>query len=231
MSQTQVRAPRRWGLRLFVLVVVAGVLAALATWVYGLTREAEQTSTPSPSGLPSSGQSDGDGARVANGCLGGQAVTAQTVLTAQGQAPLDDVGAAEFAATTSRWLGVSDATIPPANEIPTVMEAVTAQRATDAVTQVAERLKELGAGAVRKGPPVATTHGGYYIESSANDEVVVSVLVTVPRWSDENTDEVWASSGTFTLDRSSGKWLLVDFSGTREPDDLRSVMTPYVGGC
>lgn len=224
--EPEIRVPRRWLRRLVVAIVAVAVIAGVAVWASSLGSGGED---PAPSATPTDEPSpteSGQDARAANGCLGGQAVNAQTVLTAQDQAPLDDIGAAEFAATINRWGGDGDDGLPPADEVPTVLDAIAAPNATDRVTGVrnAELPEE------RQGLPGSTVNGGYYVESSTENEVVVSILQVAREEVDEAGDPV-GYSVTFTLDRSSGEWLLVDQQGTRDPNDLNSIMTPFAGGC
>src|SRR5699024_10310643 len=130
------------------------------------------------------------------------------------QAPLDDVGAAEFAASLARWAG-SGSGLPPSDEVPVVLDAVTSPAAEESVTGLLDEYEEAGVTSERQGPATYTVEGGYYIESSTEDEVVVPVL-TVDTEPASDSEEVMAWSASMTLDRSSEEWLLVDFGGSRE---------------
>lgn len=232
--QPQVPVRRGWIRRLVIVIVAVALLAGLAVWISGALRggDGEEPGTTVPSTTPSADPTSptGEEARVANGCLGGQAVTAQTVLTAQQQAQLDDIGAAEFAATFVRWIGVSDRTLPPLDEVPIVVDSVAAADAASTVLDLEEASARLGAGSERVGPAILTVDGGYYIESTADDEVEVSVLVTVPEFA-ESGEGTWAAAGLLVLNRSGGEWRVVDVTSARTPDDLGSIMTPFAGGC
>lgn len=224
--EPQFRVPRRWGRRFVVAVVAIALLAGLALWISSLFSGSRgEDRVPD---RPAATAPAGDAGRVANGCLGGQALTAQTVLTAQRDAQLDDIGAAEFAATLMRWGGGAGGA-PPAEEVPIVLDAIRADNASEKVITHHERLADITE-AERQGIGTSTVEGGYYVESSTDDEVVVSVL-TVDRAPDPEEGEVMASSSSWTLDRSTGTWMLVDFGGTREVDDLAGIMSPFVGGC
>ena len=220
---------RRWVVRFAVAVVVIAVVVGLALWFTGRRdNPQDDPTTPTPTST-----SDDTGSRVANGCLGGQAVNAQTVLTAQQQAPLDDVGAAELTATFLRWSGLDGETLPPLDEIETVIDAIAAPDAGPALTEGYNESVEAGAAETeRTGPPVSTVEGGYYIESSDEGGVVLSILVIVPEYPREGGGtESRAFSGTWQLVRSD-VWRIQDFEGgTRSPEDLASIMTPFVGGC
>jgi len=229
--QPQMPVRRSWIRRLLVVIVAVALLAGLTVWISGALRgDGQEPGTTAPPTDPTSASEE---ARVANGCLGGQAVTAQTVLTAQQQAQLDDVGAAEFAATLTRWAGTSDRILPPLEEVPVVMEAIASPDATAAVTSVEEQVANAdGSATDRTGPAVSTVEGGYYVESATDDVVVVSILVVVPEWeNDAGEIEARAFSGTYSMQRGSGEWLLEDFGSARSPEDLTSIMTPFVGGC
>ncbi|MCM3662522.1 hypothetical protein M3148_16210 [Georgenia satyanarayanai] len=227
--EPEIRVPRRWLRRLVLAIVTVALVAGVVVWASGLA--SREQPAPAPAGPTAEPDPTGSAqtARVANGCLGGQAVNAQTVLLAQDQAPLDDVGAAEFAATLARW-GGGEGGLPPADEVPVVLDTIAAPDASDSVMGLAEHSEEIGSGAERQGPATSTVEGGYYIESSTEHEVVVSVL-TVDTEPAPNSQEVMAGSVMMTLDRSSGGWLLVDFGGSRELEDLVSIMTPFSGGC
>lgn len=228
--QPQMPVRRSWIRRLLVVIVAAALLAGLTVWISGALRGdgQEPGSSAPPTAPPTEPTSSSEEARVANGCLGGQAVTAQTVLTAQQQAQLDDVGAAEFAATFARWSGVGEGALPPADEIPVVLDAIIAPNATESVLAYRD-LADI-ADEARTGNTGSTADGGYYIESSAGDEVVVSFLLTDPTVVDAD-GAVWTSSFTMTLTRAGGMWQLIDSGGTRTPDDLASIMAPFSGGC
>ncbi|PFG45040.1 hypothetical protein ATJ97_0093 [Georgenia soli] len=223
--EPQFRYRRRWVRWIVAGILVLALAAGALTWLQG---RRDGAAAPSPTTTTSTTASP-TAARVANGCLGGSAITAQTVLTAQQQAQLDDVGAAEFAATVYRWLG-SDESLPPADEVPVVLGAITAPDATETVAGMADRVEELGLTDERQGPPSSTKGGGYYIESSNEDEVVVSVLLTIPEMKDE-AGNVMATATTFTLDRSSGEWQLEDNSADRQISDLEEIAQPFSGGC
>lgn len=224
--EPQFRIRRSWFRRFFIAVIVIALLAGIGVWISSFFKDSE--SKEPAAGPPAATEPSGNAGRVANGCLGGQALTAQTVLTAQRDAGLDDIGAAEFAATLARWGGGSGG-VPPAEEISIVMDAIEAEDASEKVAGQEERLLA-AAEEERQGVETSTIEGGFYIESSSEDEVVVSVL-TVDEDIDPEENRVLAGSTTWTMDRSTGEWMLVDFGGTREVKDLSSIMTPFVGGC
>jgi len=224
--EPQFRYRRRWVRWIVAGVLVLALAAGALTWLQG-RRGGTTAPSPTPTTTTPTTASPAAG-RVANGCLGGSAIDAQTVLTAQRQAQLDDVGAAEFAATFDRWAG--ERSLPPADEIPVVLEAITAPDAREAVTSIPERFEEVGAPAEREGPQSSTVNGGYYIESTTAGEVVVSVLLTVPE-ATNGAGEVWTTATTYTLDRSTGAWLLMDIGQGREVRDLAEIAQPFSGGC
>ena len=220
--QPQVRVRRRWVWWALGVIVVLALLAGLVTWVQGWSG-----TTPPPSGQPSPTATGGE-PRVANGCLGGPTVDAQMVFTAQDEAPLDDTGAAEFAAALGRWGGQ----VPPPSreEALSVMDSVMAPDASEAVQELPAWFDSHREGGERRW--FSTEDGRYYIEASSADEVVVSVLLVVedgtPTAPDENPQ---GSSNTYTLDRSSGTWLLADIGATREVADLHDIGTSFAGAC
>ncbi|MCK6210565.1 hypothetical protein KZX45_08415 [Georgenia sp. EYE_87] len=225
--EPQFRYRRRWVRWIVAGILVVAFTAGALTWLHG---QRDGTAAPSPAPTTATAPTATPTAgRVANGCLGGAAITAQTVLTAQQQAQLDDVGAAEFAATFDRWAG-SDESLPPADEVPVVLKAITAPDAIETVTGLPARFEELGAPEEREGPAATTEGGGYFIESSTDDEVVVSVLLMVPEVTNQ-AGQMWAQGATYTLDRSTGVWLLKDFSASREVSDLKSIAQPFAGSC
>lgn len=231
MSHYDVPRPRRIGRTVLIGVVAAIMLAAAVGLVYTQTRPDDSIPTPtsSPTTATPTTAPTTDIARAANGCLGGAVVDANMVLTAQQTAPLDDIGAAEFAASIVRWSGTGPTTMPPTGEVDSVLGAISGDAQLSAA--IAASFDSQGASeTARTGPEVTTLGGGYYIESSTADTVVVSVLLTVPEWS-PSTEDIWAGSGMLTLERSSGAWLLTGTGGARTPDDLKTIMTPFVGGC
>jgi hypothetical protein len=225
--EPQFRYRRRWVRWIVAGILVLALSAGGLTWLHG-QRDGNAAPSPAPTTATAPTPTPTAG-RVANGCLGGSAITAHTVLTALQQAQLDDVGAAEFAATVYRWLG-SDESLPPADEVPVVLGAITAPDATETVAGMADRVEEPRLTDERQGPPSSTKGGGYYIESSSGDEVVVSVLLTIPDMKDQ-AGNVMATATTFTLDRSSGEWQLKDNSADRQISDLKEIAQPFSGGC
>lgn len=225
--EPQVRMRRRWIWWVLGVIVILALLAGLITWVQG-----RQNQTPPPGGQPSPSATTTPASegRVANGCLGGPTVDAEMVLTAQDEAPVDDTGAAEFAAAIERWLGVIP--VPPTEEVETVLSAVSAPDASEAVTAMPAAFNEFREENAQDNRWFSTEGGQYYVETSTADEVVVSVLLMVedgtPTAPDENPQ---GSSNTYTLDRSTGTWLLADLGATREVADLYDIGTPFAGGC
>lgn len=229
MSTFQPPGRRRLGRAIGVAVVILAVVAGIIALIVSQNRSdpvTQPTGTPtSPSATPTEDVE----ARAANGCLGGATVNAAMILEAQRQAPRDDIGAAEFTASFMRWAGVSDTTLPPLAELDPVFSAVIEN--VELSSELVAATQSLNASETeRTGPSITGTGGGYYIESTSKDTVVVSVMMVVPEWS-PSPEQVWGGSATMTLTRSSGSWLIEKWDATRTPEDMTEIMTPFVGGC
>jgi len=179
--------------------------------------ESTITAAPAPSSEPGR----------APGCQAGTPITNASLLQAQADAPLTDVGAAAFSADLYRWLGTNP-TPEQADELSATIDQILAADAE-------ERVREMFAGAVdqaRAGKVpdpwwVSTVDEQYYIESSTDFETVVSV--SAARVFDNGSRQ--SGTQTFTLVPTDQGWQLRTVSQMRTTADLRALGTTFSEGC
>lgn len=163
----------------------------------------------------------------AAGCHAGAPITNATLIESQASTPVTAEGAASFAADLFRWLG-TDPTPDQADELAATIDQVLAPSADGGLRQVlTNAVEDARRGGAGDDWRVSTEGGRYYLESSTDEQTVVSVLAT--RVFDDGTRQ--SGSQTFVLAPGSGGWQLVALTHTRTTADLQAVGTPYLEGC
>ncbi len=219
----------RWG---WVLVIglVAALVVAVATAITASRNTAETTiilppaaSTPGASPSSSASGTPSAASKMADGCLGGREQLDRSVLLAQAEAPLDELGAAAFTATLVRW--AMNGPPPPFQKI--TAKKILTEDATSAARNFLSSSKDLeGSGGV-----ISFARGKYYIEIIDSGSATVSFLATsnltlngIPQ------GEVYLA-GAIQLESINGTWHFQNFSTPRSTSDMRNIGIDYAGGC
>lgn len=213
--------PRRRRGPVLLLIAVVLVVALLAALVIGWAAAGRGDPGPTPTTDPTPTESTSTG--VANGCLGGAADLDDAVLAAQQEAPLTEVGAAEFAATYLRWAGV----LPPTADHQATAQQLWSADATTEVTSIFDDSAEFEGWLSRPN----MLEGRYYVEEFSAERAVVSVLFSLTGTRDGQPLDAAEAVGALTLVATDGQWRVQDFGGSRSINDLKSLGTPYAGGC
>ena len=163
----------------------------------------------------------------ADGCLGGPVVGPEMVLTAQQTADLTPEGATATAAAFFRWVGLDG--YPPHGEVEQVVPALVSEDGSPAAGEMLRISAERVNPDVRTGQALTTIDGRYYIERvDGSGAVTVTLMLTRPA---PEQDGSYRSSSTFTLDSSSGSWIITSIEATRTMEDIASIGQAFAGGC
>lgn len=222
---------RRRSLVVVVVVVVAGLVLGAGVTAYIAAEQGPSSSGREPG--QESAMSSSTAAPVAPvagstpGCHAGAAITNAALVASRESTPMTAEGAASFAADLFRWLG-TDPTPDQADELASTIAQILAPNADGGLRQVlASAVEDARRGAAGDDWHVSTEGGRYYLESSSDEQTVVSVSAT--RVFDDGNRQ--SGTQTFVLAPADSGWQLVALTHTRTTADLQSVGTPYLEGC
>jgi hypothetical protein len=217
-----VRASHRFYLR---SAVILAVLVAVAT-TWGVIRGDLRfggVSTPAPPAASptTTAPSTGLAAGGARGCLGGENAEA-AALVAHQQAPLTPVGAAEFAATLTRWYFVYPRTEP-----------LTVDGSSLWVEGIESRLTTPQWPDARNGDSAYASfiNGHYLIESATADTVVLSIQYTSVYNAANGRMNTQYKTSEVTVKAVDGHWRLSSARGHRQASDVIDGGHAFVRGC
>lgn len=226
MPRDAVRRTRKWPwITLAILIVAAGA----GTAGYFLNNDVDKSPTFEES--PTSAvEAPGPAIVAPTGCLGGADRNASMVTTAVGAADRSTTGGIEVATAFMRWL--NQFPYPSPADARTVQEIGVSDRAeTQDLVAFFAHQPNLSGGLVPDNTPyfLSTVPGVYYVESSSDDQVVVSVgsgLVV-----NSEMSPTLKGSITVTVVWEGDSWKFVRSHGTRTTQDLFAMGRPFTSGC
>lgn len=225
MRAKATRPRRMWPWTLLAVVVISAIIAALTVSGMIPPPQATTTSSPAPTVQPTSGADV-----EPTGCLGGETRDAAMVLAAQAAAPRTSNGAVEFATAFVRW--IQRFPYPSEEEASQVGAAALADESfTDDLTVYLAAEPDLSGGIVPAGQEyfMNTVPGVWNLESVTEDEVSVSIGSGYVI--DGELSSTLRSSITITVQWDGTKWTVAGADGTRSPEELYAIGTPFTEGC
>lgn len=222
--RAQATRPRRiWPWILVALLVLSATIAALTVSVWN-----RENTQPSASPTPTATMSTSPDAEP-TGCLGGTTRDAAMVLAAQEDAPHTSNGAVEFATAFVRW--IQRFPYPTSYEAQQLQPVLAEDSFTDDLARYISGGPDLSGGIVEAGTEyyMNTVPGVWHLESVADDDVTVSVGSGFVI--DGELSSTLRSSITITTHWEGSGWTIADADGTRTPEELYQIGTPFTEGC
>lgn len=220
----------RW-VQVSVPAVVGIILAVGITgWVTSRSVEPPVEVMPIPGSDP-----DGFG-QVADGCLGGDEDLNAALLTAHGEAPLTEAGAASFAATFFRF----DFTLPRPDDVSAAKVAIDDSVDLEAIGYGENREVPASMQGLRRNLSFIPQSNGYYIVTDfTGDRATVEVLGSSAASKGLESADIRVQ-GKFDVQATDGHWQVVEDdyaapSTQAEADAaverIEATGVPFGGGC
>jgi hypothetical protein len=222
--RAQATRPRRiWPWILVALLVVSAIIAALTVTVWN-RQDAQPSANPTPTATMST-TPDAE----PTGCLGGTTRDAAMVLAAQEAAPHTSNGAVEFATAFVRW--IQRFPYPTSDEARQLQPVLAEESFTDDLADYISSEPDLSGGIVEAGTDyyMNTVPGVWNLESVADDDVTVSIGSGFVI--EGELSSTLRSSITITTHWDGSRWTIADADGTRTPEELYRIGTPFTEGC
>lgn len=229
MPSTKLRRGRRSLLVTAAVIVSAIVLAVAAAWVTGQF-SSDQAPTPAAATPKPSSSAAG-----ASGCVAGQTVTVDSLLTAQRKTPMTTIGAVSFAGAFQQFTAY--APTPEPEDLRRAFEATTAGDLHTQEMAAVEKYASNPVGAYGDDNEhrLSLKEGRYFIESAGAEQVVVTLAGKMmtgdkPQLSDDGKQVF--SIVTLTLTPSDAGWTVTRGQvAARTWAELQSIGTTFSGGC
>ncbi len=206
-------------------VVAAALVVGAVLWYGNQPALGEPGPTDAPSSAPTAGTD-----AAPTGCLGGASRDAAMVLAAQDAAPHTTNGAADFAASFTRW--IQRFPYPSDADAAEASEGVLAEGAfTDDLAAYFASSPDFSGGIVPAGTTytMSTIPGVWNLESATADQAKVTIGTAFII--DGALSSTLRSSITVTVIWDDGRWKIGEAAETRTVQELFAVGTPFTGGC